>query len=332
MKRILTLFLVCLLMLASVPAKAQTPPSKPVIVQIGGAQEVGAASIAAGPNKVYLPLVVSPKCYNLTPLQPGAAANVCASLSDYAGAQSLAGYVATVNNGAPLVFQADMPSRAVSIPEQSITIGPVNQTPVSALRIRISAMAYLTETAVSAAGVNVNNPMPARANWVIKNAMQNSGESNPILFPMSILAPHYSQPVPGSDRTIPAAICGQSVGLYIYGYPINIQFDDATAASGNLWLEMEYPSCPGMKAYPWTRLDNFWRSLKAFPSKYPNIDRDADAGTTTYHATIQVSDAQGRISTVNAIIVVAVVGGIVLIAVFPPSGVGWWLLYGVAAL
>lgn len=164
----------------------------------------------------------NPKCYNLTPLSPGAAsAAQCANLGDYAGAQSLAGYVTTLAGNQPFVFSTDLPAHAVNIPQQTIDIGPVNPAPVSALRVKITAMAYVTETDTVAAGANAVNPMMARAQWVMQNALQAENASNPKLFPVSILALHYSQPVDGSDRTNPFAICGQTVGLYIYGYPVD---------------------------------------------------------------------------------------------------------------
>lgn len=333
MRKLICFVCSIVLALSALPAKAVDAPGKPVIVEIGAQSQVSVAAIAQGPNKVYMPLIVTPKCYALNPLQPGAAATVCASLSDYAGANALAGYVATINNGAPLVFQTDLPAHAVTIPQQSITIGPVNQAPVSALRVRISQMAYMTETdgAASAAGADASNPMLARGAWVIKNALQNENEGNPTLFPVSILTMHYSQPIEGSNRSTPFAECGQSIGLYVYGYPWDIQFSDATAAGGNIWLRMKYPSCAAMDAFPWIRLQNFWSTLKTF-AKWQDIDQQAGIGPTTYHAAIQVSDPQGTISTVNVIIVVTVIGGIVLIAVFPPSGAGWWLLVGTAAL
>lgn len=330
MKRFLSIFAAATVALSAIPAYAQTPAPKPVITQIGAAQQAqAAADPIPQPNKIYLPVVSHPLCYSITQLTPGEAANACAILRDYESAQSFTGYVTTINGGAPLVFQTDMPSHAVTIPQQSIHIGAVNQTPVSTLKVKLTAMAYITETAVSAAGVDVSNPMPLRAMWVIKNALQNERESNPTLFPVSILTMHYSQPIEGSSRSTPFAECGQSIGLYVYGYPWDIQFSDATAAGGNIWIKMKYPSCAGMDAYPWIRLQNFWSTLKLFP-QWQNIDQQAGIGPTTYHAAIQVAAADGTISTVNAIIIVSVVGAVVLIAVFPPSGVGWWLLAGAA--
>lgn len=331
MKRFFSIFAAAIVTLSAIPAYAQTPPPKPIIVQIGATQQVSAANIEAGPNKVFLPLIAKPQCYNLNPLTPSAAnTQACATVDAYAGAQSLAGYVTTVSNGAPLVFSTDMPAHTVAIPQQTIEIKAVNQSPVSSVRVHINQMAYMTETdGASAAGVDSSNPMPLRAMWVIKNALQNENASNPTLFPVSILTMHYSQPTEAASRSTPFAECGQSIGLHVYGYPYDVQFSDATATSGNIWLRMKYPSCAGMDAYPWIRLQNFWSTLKLFP-KYQDIDKDAGVGPQTYHAAVQMQAADGTISTVNAIIIVAVVGGIVLIAVFPPSGVGWWLLAGAA--
>jgi hypothetical protein len=331
MKRFLSIALAAALLLSAIPAHAQTPPPKPIVAQIGATQQVSAANVEVGPNKIYLPLISKPQCYNLNPLTPSAAnTQACVTVDAYAGSQSLAGYVTTVSNGAPLVFSTDMPAHTVAIPQQTIEIGPQSQTPVSSVRVRINQMAYMTETdGASAAGVDSSNPMPFRAMWVIRNALQNRGQSNPKLFPVSIISLHYSQPNGSANRTIPAAICGQTVGAYIYGYPVDVQFADATAASGNIWMEIEYPTCPGMKAFPWYRLNNFWQTLKTFP-KYQDIDKDDGNGPQTYHAAVQMQAADGTITTVQAVVIVAVVGGIVLIAVFPPSGVGWWLLAGAA--
>jgi hypothetical protein len=52
MKRFLSIALAAALLLSAIPAHAQTPPPKPVVVQIGATQQAQAANVEVGPNKL----------------------------------------------------------------------------------------------------------------------------------------------------------------------------------------------------------------------------------------------------------------------------------------
>jgi len=329
----ITFVLAALIALASIPAHAATPTWTPVIVQIGQTQQTQSASPQQGANKVYLPLVGNEKCYRLIALDDRP--DGCGSLSAFYGAQSIAGYVVTVNNGIPQLYQTDLPQHQISLPVSRIQVGAQPQTPVSAQRIKLTSMAYITATGALASGVDASNPMFARLVWTLTKALQTLDHPTK-LFPVSILTPHYTQAHVSAVWTTLFDKCGNLFGpgqFALPGYPYDLSTDDAMALSGDIWLAMKYPSCPAMDPTPWIHLMDFWRYLNTQPG-YENIDREAQAmvGPTTYHAAVQVMNPQGAISTIDAIIIVTVVGGIVLIAIFPPAsfGFGWWLLAGAA--
>lgn len=334
MKRLISIFAASIVTLSAIPARAQTPPPKPVVVQIGATQQVSAANVTVGPNKIYLPLIAKPQCFKLDPLQPSAAnTQACAILSDYNGAQGLRNYVSTVTAGAAQFYQTDMPSHVVSVPRQAVTIHPQSGN-LSALKTTVNSMTLLpnviTDGGVEAANVN---PLQAWLAWTLKYAMDKDNAPNPPLFPVLISTMHYAEPREDAHQVPLGVGCAGQLNagqLTVNGYVTDLRADDFTSAAGNIWLRMKYFQCPTMTGY-WIHLRDFRTGLRS-DSRYPVWLGQANALVgNTYHVQVEYTDANGATVSIPSTVVIVVIGLIVLTFVVPELTLpeaGMWMMTG----
>jgi hypothetical protein len=311
--------------------------AQPIVNEVSAGEVLGqgeplAPAVAA--HTVYLPFAPRAQCYSFIPLDPTDERNLCGDLGLHVGAHTIGDIVTDVSGGAPEMFQTDMPKVRVNIPQTGFNIAPQDATGITSHIVKLSAMAYMTDS-VAAAGVDAGGPMAARIAWVIRKALQDKAKSAPVLFPVSIAQLHYSQPNKAASTATIFTKCGDKLNagqLSLGGFPYNFSADGTTATGGNIWLQMHYPACPAISSY-WIRLADFYQGLKAFP-EYQNIDAEANAmvGPSTYHATIPMVGLSGQQVLAAATITVIVIGAVVLIVIAPEVGVGWWLLSGTAVL
>lgn len=333
MLKFITILLVVSML--AVPVQAQ-----PIINQTGSQEDNTALVVTGqvqGANQVFMPLVLKP-CSSITPLTPVAtgASFQCVQASDYTGTQGPSNLITTINTGQASLFASTMPRFSISVPVTGTHIGPQSTAPVSSLIARIDSVSFMTTTDdAGSAAIAIDAPFAGRIAWAIIKALQDKASAAPTLFPVPITVLHYSQPRVASQITTIFEKCGSILNagqLALPGFPYDLIVDDSMTRGGNVWLRMQYPACPAISGY-YIKLSSFWQGLKVFP-QYQGIEAEAAAlvAPGTYHVSdLALKMPDGQQVLVGATIVVIAIGTLIVIAIFPEVGVGWWLLTGAAA-